>query len=298
MTKCGDHFNFRLHGAILSNRRNRLTNQAFSETKLLKTYKVELPTHQTDKHMYEIDDVAVSILDHFQPVINSVYIPLLTVGDGNCLYRAVSLALTGSEQYHVLLRLLTALELINNRSYYDTKKAHNNFLHDIRIVTSEYNKLLKDCVQLNSYSEMGHLRALSAALGETIQSYFPPQLKTELSSAFTQIVVGPGVIKDKTPRIMIMWTSMSTPPSLSAFTANHFVPLINKPQTTPDKSSLLPISIGAYGGDEPVTLSDISVRNLSSDQYQVYPDESSLLAEEETSGTSHMSSDQYPPLSG
>ena len=62
------------------------------------------------------------------------------MGDGNSIYRAVSSALSGSEKHHILLRLMTAIEMINNRPSYDTKRKHNNFLNDIRIVTSEYEK--------------------------------------------------------------------------------------------------------------------------------------------------------------
>ena len=47
--------------------------------------------------------------------------PLQFVGDGNCLYRSVSLAMTGTQGYHSLLRLMVALVLILNRLSYDTK---------------------------------------------------------------------------------------------------------------------------------------------------------------------------------
>ena len=41
-----------------------------------------------------------------------------TSGDGNCLYRSASLILVGNEDLHLLLRLLTAIELFLHASYY------------------------------------------------------------------------------------------------------------------------------------------------------------------------------------
>ena len=83
--------------------------------------------------------------------MNTDVYPLQTLGDGNCLYRAVSLALTGSQDYHIILRLMTALELIENRQAYDTRRKHNDYLKDTQIVTSDYLKLVKDAIIKNSY---------------------------------------------------------------------------------------------------------------------------------------------------
>ena len=86
--------------------------------------------------------VIVVFPDHthyfFHPAMNTEVYPLQTLGDGNCFYRAVSLALTGSQDYHTTLRLMTALELIENRQAYDTRRKHNGFLKDTWIVTSDY----------------------------------------------------------------------------------------------------------------------------------------------------------------
>lgn len=120
-----------------------LVNQAKSEQKLLQTYGVGIQIQ--DSLLYsssQIDQQTVRILDMFHPIMNTDYCPLTTIGDGNCLYRAVSLAVTGSQEHHNLLRLKTALELILNRQSYDTKRKNNDFLHDTRIVTSQYQKLV------------------------------------------------------------------------------------------------------------------------------------------------------------
>ena len=133
--------------------------------------------------------------------MNTDVYPLQTLGDGNCLYRAVSLALTGSQDYHTTLRLMTALELIENRQTYDTRRKHNDFLKDTRIVTSDYHKLVKDAIIKNSYAEMAHIYAISASLGMGISSYYPPQLNPILSAAFTRNVYGRKVATGSTCKL-------------------------------------------------------------------------------------------------
>ena len=102
----------------------------------------------------QIDRASVQILNMFHPVMNTDYNPLQVIGDGNCLYRSVSLAMSGEQDCHILLRLQTSLELILNRSSYDTKKKYNDFLNDTRIVTSDYDKLVRDAVIDESYAEI------------------------------------------------------------------------------------------------------------------------------------------------
>lgn len=91
--------------------------------------------------------------------------PLMTFGDGNCLYRAVSLAFTGTENSHIILKLFTALELILNKQYC------NSGDFDQRIVCSSCDKLVHDAVKIKSFSEFGHFFALSTSFKQTITSY-------------------------------------------------------------------------------------------------------------------------------
>lgn len=117
-----------------------------------------------------------------------------------------------------------------NRQSYDTKRKNNDFLHDTRIVTSQYQKLVIDAVTDKTYSEMAHIYALSAALGIAIYSYYPPQMNSELSSAFTRNVYGRKVRAGSRSVLSLMWTSVTVPQSPKDFHVNHFVPLV--PQTT------------------------------------------------------------------
>ncbi|KAL9972770.1 hypothetical protein ACROYT_G019138 [Oculina patagonica] len=40
------------------------------------------------------------------------------IGDGNCLFHAVSLSLVGTTKYSIILRILTVIELFENAAYY------------------------------------------------------------------------------------------------------------------------------------------------------------------------------------
>ena len=138
---------FRLHGAMVTNRKRSLVNQGQSEAKLLHTYGVELP--RTNGVSYEIDQTSVNILNMYQPVMNVAYEPLHIIGDGSCLYRAASSVLSGHQSNHLLLRLMTAFELIKNISSYDTKKPYNDVLHDCRVGTSDYDQIVRELLQWN-----------------------------------------------------------------------------------------------------------------------------------------------------
>ena len=113
----------------------------------------------------DIDNVSMEIMLKYHPAYTEENIALKTVGDGNCLYRAISKKLTGTEQYHKLLRLETALEIIIFSDKYDSKsKTKLDFITDTRTVTSNVNKLIEDAVKLGSYSELAHMYAISASL--------------------------------------------------------------------------------------------------------------------------------------
>lgn len=97
-----------------------------------------------------------------------LYSPRSVVGDGNCFFRAVSLALYGTDKYHGYLRVLTALEFITNSSAYSC--ASPNFvLRNLPILTPHYKQLLRETVTDKSESEMIHLFGLSKAVGIPLQ---------------------------------------------------------------------------------------------------------------------------------
>ena len=149
----------------------------------------------------------------FHPALLNDFYPASVVGDGNCIYRAVSRALSGTENYHSLLRLKTSLEIILNRQFYDHKsKTYKDLICDNRVIVSDYEKLVQDSIVLGSYAELAHIYALSASIGKPIRSYFPPQMFSEfLSEPFTRKVVGRKVKLDGESVTTVMWTQMHVP---------------------------------------------------------------------------------------
>ena len=52
---------------------------------------------------HDPDDISESILRQYHPAVLTEKYPAETTGDGNCFYRAVSRALTGTESAYLLL---------------------------------------------------------------------------------------------------------------------------------------------------------------------------------------------------
>ena len=225
---------------MLHRKKSSLEAAAKNEIKLLDFHKVSLPCIDGSSLNYDLNDidaVSMEILLKYHPAYIEENVPLTIVGDGNCLYRAVSRKMTGSELYHKVLRLEAALELIIFREKYDpSSKNKLPFVSDSRIITSNVDKLIQDAVKLGSYSELAHMYAISSSLSRPIRSYYPPQLHPELTSEpFTRTVVGRDVKLSNTV-LCIMWTSTRVNSNVNRFTPNHFVPIVNKfkmPVSTP-----------------------------------------------------------------
>ncbi|KAK3603233.1 hypothetical protein CHS0354_007563 [Potamilus streckersoni] len=209
----------RLQNAFHSRGEKALTNAAKSESKLLVSYGIYIPESGRMFNNREKDAVSMEIIKMYHPAILMDLVPI-----------AASRALTGSENFHALLRLRTAIELILNPIYNDEKS--NNFIDlisDNHIVVSEYSKLLMDAIEDGSYSEMAHIYALSASISKPIRSYYPPQLQAEFASEpFNRKVVGRAVNKSAPTAACIMWTRMSVPERTNGFIPNHFVPLFSQ----------------------------------------------------------------------
>ena len=208
---------------------------------LLDTYKIALPDRiREDVVRGREDNIAVRILKLFHPVILKDFSPRAVRGDGNCMYRAVSLGLFGTEDHHQHIRLLTALEICENSEYYE-----RDFINDHRIVTGTYQELRDSCAKLGSYAEMTHMYAVSAALKTPIRSYLPPSACNQLlSEPFSRTVHGRGVRSSATPTIVLMWSQMSVP-ARGILSPNHFVllcPTAQSPTVDLDESPGITIS--------------------------------------------------------
>ena len=93
---------FRLRLSLESGRRNALPITAKNELKLSDTYKVCVPLSDkvTSEGSEHVDSVSETLLQMFHSALLFDFCPARVDGDGNCMYRAVSLAMSGTENYH------------------------------------------------------------------------------------------------------------------------------------------------------------------------------------------------------
>jgi len=93
--------------------KERMRAQAESELNLLQFYRVELPTVvSVSADDVTADKLSTALMNNRCNWLLHQYIPGEVAGDGNCLFRAVSLALYGTEEAYALLRLLTSIETL------------------------------------------------------------------------------------------------------------------------------------------------------------------------------------------
>ena len=203
---------------------------------LLRTYDICLPVAQegaVTATAAGVDTIATQILKRYHPIILETHTPVNVTGDGNCLFRAVSMGLFGTENYYMLIRLLTTIEAILNENHYNYEHAEFvDHFHDPRLFFDSYDKILEDVSKDSSYCGMMAISAISAALGEAITSYCPPtQGAYFLTEPLSRTVRGRNVSERQLPKITLMWTTSFIPKSVTDFRPNHFVLMSDKRQS-------------------------------------------------------------------
>ena len=148
-----------MYQAACSRESGQLIGAALSEQKLLETYSEDLPEliHNEDYRPMNTKTHGVSekILRCFHPVVLEDFKPLRVSADGNCLYRASSLALCGTEKYYEHLRLLTAIEIILHRNHYDNNhRKYVDHIKDDRVLPQDYQEIVKSVCLDGSYQEL------------------------------------------------------------------------------------------------------------------------------------------------
>ena len=140
------------------------------------------------------------------------------------------MAMFNTQDYHVYLRIITAVELISHQeSYSSFSPSRHKPLFELQIQTSPYNELLSSVLRIGDFAEMAHVFAISAALGVLIQSYMPPGPAIgAIHNPYTCLVVGRGVRDTGTARFTLMWTVTTAPDLATDFQPNHFVLLVER----------------------------------------------------------------------
>ena len=123
----------------------------------------------------------------------------------------MSRGLFGDEDSHELIRLLTAIEMIDYRHHYDTSDTNYcDNVQDARLFHDSYDELLMSVTKPGGFSEMMVLFAASAALGVSIHSYCPPVKTGEFATdALTRNVSGRGVPPRTRAALTIRWSTMN-----------------------------------------------------------------------------------------
>ena len=140
---------------------------------LLTLYKAAPPGTWNNKIPGQEDSVAKYILTVLAPHVLERYTPRATFGDGNCCFRAVSLALYNTKEHYRYVRLLAACEMLQHPEYYDVSTP-SCLLKDDRIVSTRVAEALSSVNTDGTYVDLIHIIAISSALNVTIQSYTPP----------------------------------------------------------------------------------------------------------------------------
>ena len=216
----------RLYDAICNKSPHYFTTVVGQENLLLQTYKVKLPAaHRREPTVIpgSRDLVATSILTKLQPALLRNHIPLTVYGDGNCMFRAISRIMYGTESHHALLRLLTVLEIACDPWIYDSSRTdYQNPFGDMCITCPPYAETLQIASKLGGSTELIHLHAVSSVIGEPIESVYP--LHNDHMVAWNRVLIGRNV-QQRTANVKLMWSATSTPADWQTFSGNHFVPL-------------------------------------------------------------------------
>jgi len=98
------------------------------------------------------------------------------VGDENCLFRAVSLACYGSEEYHDTLRQLAATEMLQHPQWYDAE--HVDSRHPLRnepdILLPQYEEACCEVSWSGQAVGVTAVLASSAVIDYPIHTFWPP----------------------------------------------------------------------------------------------------------------------------
>ena len=147
--------------------------------------------------------------------------------DGNCLFSAASVALSGHTELSKQLRLQTCIELGINIDFHKSVMADQRY----DFVSRNFSDACKSTAKNYAYSDAWTIQALSSAIGRQIRIVYPyvngqfDETARILDSTFKP--------KDERHRqgISIMWSSTSMPVTGRTWLPNHFVPLVDVADT-------------------------------------------------------------------
>jgi len=173
---------------------------------------------------------ALALLRRAQPAMLDRWTPVEIDGDGNCMFRAVSLAVFGTQKHHLQLRLRTCLEVGQQRPLYDKDdSACHELLRRDTLIPPTISDLWTDLCTPGTSCCYVALLGLSAVLQMRIYSFFPP-LQSMFVSPLTLEIAGRGVRVDA-PSLAVMWSTTAEVPTTGDVHINHIVTLRRRAAT-------------------------------------------------------------------
>ena len=145
--------------------------------------------------------------------------PLLTPGDGNCLFNAVSIILTGTTELATELRYKTCLQMATRKER--VLEGHPN-IDDLFIVSPDYDHSLLACARMCEFSSPWTILGLSQVLQRNVVSLYPPENGSgdETVQILTTVF---GSFQHDLP-LSIMWTGPKKRKG-KMWLPNHFLPI-------------------------------------------------------------------------
>ena len=251
----------RLRIAALANFETLVTTAGLEE-QIYHSKPLPDPSLNSQLLSYCTDIVAHSIFPHDAP---QNLCPVNIRGDGNCLFGSFSLALFGTESYHLEMRARAIVELICHSYHYLSiqEMFHTNdnqllfhlshyssttdtsFLDmtDKQNIYEVLKAVIVESLAQTSWVGMWHLAALASVSQKTVLSIYPAEQVGIATTTMVQRVLNRLVY----PRIVglpansdfipIMWTS-TVLPSAALWRPNHFVLCVTRLQTEPEQISV------------------------------------------------------------
>ncbi|CAF1078926.1 unnamed protein product [Brachionus calyciflorus] len=169
-------------------------------------------------------------------------VPVQISGDGNCLYRSISQALYGSQNFHFEIRYRTLVDMVFNRHYhlsflnsYTKPRQPNWFLvcapgSDNLDLSQTYDEQIFECSRLSHFSTIIHVYVAAQALKIHIDQIYPSKCKLVEGSlvAFLNKTMECNFY-DVQGLIKIVWSNASSDNlsrSSSTWNPNHFVCMV------------------------------------------------------------------------
>lgn len=180
-----------------------------------------------------VDSVALKLIPES---LETLY-PALIESDGNCVARAISLIVFGTQDNHVEIRCRIIIDsVINSARYLSVPQEQLDQLilysdHHKDTAELTYQAEILSICKLSSFMGLWQFMAAANAVQRPIMSIYPQKGPVCCWSTFNTTFYPCNATGNNTNVIVLMWSSCRTDMTEDYWVANHIVPLL--PLTTP-----------------------------------------------------------------